>query len=162
MTLGRKWQLVLRSKVQSPICTRTKQVTLKTKKNWNILGQVVRGYWVLWLPRKHLFLFTWESHFSAPTNCIMQENKSNTAVSSNFSSDINLDLCVELAIRSKQFKTLGSSTVYRQNQMRVNYIRPLGYWPLTELIPFQTLCQVLEYILGPKEIDKKTDDNCKV
>lgn len=92
----------------------------------------------------------------------MQENKSNTAVSSNFSSDINLDLCVELAIRSKQFKALCSSTVYRQNKMGVSYIRSLGYWPLTELILFQTLCQVLEYILGPEEIDKKTDDNCKV
>lgn len=94
----------------------------------------MREHWTLWLARKHLFFFIWNRHFSAPANCFVQENKPNADVSSNISSDIiNVDLCLELAINSKQFKALCSSTLLRQNQMCVGYIWPLGCWPLTEL-----------------------------
>lgn len=144
MTLGRKWQVVLRNKGTISYIYRN-QVSGVNK--WSILGQIdLRKHWALWLAREHLFFFTWKSHFSAPTNFNMQENKPNTAVSSSFSSDINLDLCVKLAINSKQFKALCSSRLLRQNQTCVSYIRPLGCWPLTELIIFQALCRVLEYI----------------
>lgn len=99
----------------------------------------------------------------------MQMNKPNAAVSFTFSEDIiHLELCVERAVHSKQFKALSSSTRLRQNQ---TLMWAISGFQAVEPTSFQALCYVLEYtqqcscqqsVHSPEDVDKKIDHNCLV